>query len=255
MDALAQFSSLKIESFTTAMRYGMRDDFASCRQDLIDTIRSETIAVLRRAAKPGSLEVSVDDDGDLLFDYKHSSFAFRLDVRPAFAGTQFQDVYEHPLAMDVIKCFYTQLVQVLGLRDVDVFSLDFKNVLNIQKGEPKNFALFQRSLMPALHENLSPLVAEGTEPARIDFKIGWDYDKRRTCYCTIECPANDENTTVWTALNLRTRDDIVASVNQSEFLEDVDMAYHVYCSPYGETIRRMLVGVELDLERRQLVRR
>jgi hypothetical protein len=250
---LGTLKNLKIEAFTVAMKYGTRDNFAAHRQALIDSIRRETITILRAAKKGGIPEANVDDDGDLSFEYEHSGFHFRLDVRPDIAAGQFKQLYDHALALQIIKGFYTQLVQVLNLQDADVFTLDFKNVFDLVKSAPKNYAVLQHSLLPTMREVLNPLINERSQVARIDFKLGWHYDDRHACYLTIECPGNEENTTVWTTLNVRTREDIVVIVDQQHISDDIDKAYELYCGEYAQTVERLLSDVDLDLDRRRLM--
>lgn len=255
MAGLPPFEEMKIEALTAAMKYAPRDDLASVRQELIDGVRREAIAVIRRAKKGGQIELEVDSDGDLVFKYEHSSFHFRLDVQQRIAGAQFKELYDHPLAMEIVKTFYGEVVRVLGLRDADVFTVDFRNVFKLGADAPKNYAVFQAVLMPTMREALRPLLLPETELGRLDFKLGWDRDARHTCYFSIECPGNEENTTVWTNLNLRTREDIVVSVDQAQIGDDVDAAYRVYCGDYAETIASFLKNVSVDLERRQLIRK
>ena len=255
MSNMLDLSTLKIETLTSAMKYPPRDDFAARRQELIDSVRREVTTVLRAAAKPGRLEIEIDSDGDLIFEYEHSSFHFRLDSRSGLTGGQFKNLYDHSLALDVLRGFYTQVIRIFGLRDVDALTIDFKNVFNVNTSGSKNIGIFEEKLIPDLRNALAPLVSVGATIERADLKVGWDYDERRTCYLTVECPANDENTTVWTTLNLRTREDILVSVDKHEIDGDLDKAYDVYCGPYNGLVRRLLDGVEVDLWHRQLKRR
>ncbi len=237
------------------MKYATRDDFSARRQRIIDSVRREVTRVLRDASKPGTLDVRKDDDGDLSFMYEHSSFHFLLESGAGFSGGTFKDLYEHKLASEILKCFYRQIIHVLGIQDIDVFSVDFTNVFNLTKQSPKNYTIFEAKLMPPLRTALTPLHAENAGIARVDFKIGWDYDDRWTCYFTVECPGNDDNTTVWTSLNLRSRDDILVTVDQSQIEADIDCVYEVYRGAYADLVNKLLSDADLDLERRRLVPR
>ena len=211
--------------------------------------------MLRDAKKPGTLAIRKDDDGDLAFSFEHSSFHFILESRADLSGGTFKDLYEHKLASDILKCFYSQIIRILAIQDIDVFSVDFSNVFNVTKQSPKNYSIFETKLMPSLRTAVTPLHAEDAEIARVDFKIGWDYDDRRTCYFAVECPGNDENTTVWTSLNLRSRDDILVTVDQSRVAADIDGGYEVYCGPYAGLLNKLLSDAELDFEQRRLAPR
>ena len=252
MASLPAFEKLKIEAFTMVMSYAPREDFAASRQELIDCVRRETITVLRSAGKPGTVDARVDDDGDIVFKYEHSSFHFLLSVGSGLAGAQFKDLYDHRLAVELLKPFYAQVVQTLNLQDVDVFTIDFKNIFDLARSAPKNYEVLQAAVMPTMADALAPLFVRDSVPARLDFKVGWDYDDRHTCYFNVECPGNDENTTVWTTLNLRTRDDIMVSVDQAQLADDIDQCYRVYCGPYAETVKKTLNGLELNLAKRRL---
>lgn len=245
---------LKIESVATALKYVTRADFSERRQQLIDSVCREVLKVLRTSGKSGAIDSRIDDDGDISFRYEHSTFHFVLACRPTLSGGQFRDLYDHALAFEILKTFLRQVISALGLTHVDVFTVDFNNVFNIAPSGVKNHSIFQKELMPDIRRALSPLVREDACIGRVDFKIGWDYDERRTCYYSVECPANEENSTVWTSLNVRTRDDILVSIDDSQLRSDLDFSYEVYTGPYEAVLRRLLGDTELDFTRRLLIR-
>lgn len=247
MKELKSLDGLSIETLTTVIKYPIRGDFALDRRKLIPAVCKAVNTELREKGLSGVVESKVDSDGDVVFQYDSIPFHFQLDCRPNLAGGQFKRLNNHQLALTILETYLAQIADVFDLDSFDVFTVDFRNVFHLTE-DTKNYDIFEERLMSNMRKNLSLLMKEANSIGRIEFKIGWDYDTHYTCYYSVECPGNEKNTTIWTTLNLRTREDVEATKK----LLDVRKCYEVYIGPYAAQLVALLDGIKLDIEKLQV---
>lgn len=247
---------LKIESLITVMKYPVRDGFAEQRQKLIDRVCAGLTKTLREENLSGTVDAKVDSDGDLTFSYESSKFHFQLDSRPNLSGSKFNDLYEHDMAITILKLFYANVLSVLKLEFVESFAVNFTNVFNINthESDKKNYEIFEEKVVPGMRRQFAPLIRENDRIGRADFKIAWDYLDRYCCYYSLECPGNEDNTTFWISLQVQTRDDIDIIMDEAFIASHIDTAYELYCREYAQHLDTLLADIELNYSRRQLRR-
>ena len=250
MPELKPLKELKIHALTVMIHYPVRGNFASDCQKLIDSVCQALNPKLRKAGLEGVVDSEVDSDGDIIFKYDTSTFDFRLESRPNLSAAQFRQLNDHDLALTVLESFVPTIPKALEIDSVDKFSVNFSNVFHLASRDKPNYDIFRDRMLPQMQQKLSPLMKEDVEIGRVDFKIGWKYDQHFHCYYSLECPGNEDNTTVWTTLHLQTRGDIEAKTE----LLDVRKCYQIYTGPYSDHLHALLSGIAIDYSKRQLER-
>lgn len=244
------FPNMMIASFTTAITYPRRD-LRSRMETVIDTVHGPVQAAVRNAGYSGSVKVDVDDDGDLRFSFESGAFHFQLDIASEISGAQFQRLSDHTAALAVTRALLDNVIRALEPRSLDALAVDFSNIFYLATETPgtRNINIFIHRLMPALRTDdgaLGGLITRPQDIRRIDFKVGWQFDESCTAYLKLELPANEEHSTFWSSLNLRSREDAPPPPKGSTLIELFDKSYQVYIGKYAQLMSHLLADERLN---------
>lgn len=254
MTTFKPLNDLKIESLVATLRYPVRLDFKEKSQSLVDSVCRTLNSKLRESGLPGVVDADLDDDGDLIFQYESSNFHFKLVCSQDGSGLKFLDLKKHSLARIISQVFFDTVIKELELNILDGFSVKFKNIFDIDASQnEKNYAIFERNFFNRMGEVLVPIFggeesSNQQEIVRADFKLAWRYDDDYSCAYSIECPANAENSTIWTELVILSRTDIEVQKEHINFAK----CFRIYEENYTRQLSRLFANTELNFKKRDL---
>ena len=203
------------------------------------------IQVDKKGFKPE--EVFIEFDGDM---------DFRLEANQSRLGVQFLKPVRVPEAIDITKQFVDktlelfQKLEVLPVENAEAIVLDIRHNFRMADPYRKNKHVVNERLVPGLVAKdglFSDLVTSFDDLGRVDLKFMCELEGRDQ-YISIECPGNDDYSTVWPTYNCRTGDEFPLAVSdlRASVAQFIDRSYKSF-GPVRSFLERLLAGERVHI--------
>lgn len=215
-----------------------------------------SIRVSRDETRATSERINVRVTGDM---------DFQFDANDRLFGVQFGDVSDIGLAFDLIK-EYARLMTDLhrdycSTANIDTITVGIQHVFHLNKDHGENIDIVQEKLVTALSPSaqgglFSDCLSASSKIGRVDTKVSFNFDEERILFVTVECPANENNSTIWPDFNFRTHEDFKTVLNPEvdtvTYIEEfVEEARRAFFGPYAKFLIKLLGDAHVDLSRRE----
>lgn len=186
---------------------------------------------------------------------------FQCELRSNIFGIQFGDAAVIPAAFD-LTCGFVNTMAALHedsffLPNIDTISLSAQHVFKICGSNRKNWDIMRDKLIPSLTDNsgvFGPFTEKCESAGRTDLKTTFKLPGARNLFLSIECPGNDDYSTVWVQFDCRTdegfQNEIEDSRDAAQYMADfVRDARSEFEGPYARFLQHLLGGETIDFDR------
>ena len=206
------------------------------------------LRVEKKEIKPDMVAMQFEGDLD-----------FRLEITETGLGAQFIAPKTAGFAIQLLKDLaqgtlgFLQEQNALPIQNVETLIMDIGHKYLLQDPTRKNKHLCNDRLIPGLASGqgiFCSLVPSADTLGRVDVSVAGLLRPGRRFFAKVECPGNDDYSTVWPSFRYQIEDDTFPGevTDLAEFaLTFIGEAYDVFSGPYAQFLEKLLAGEAVKL--------